>query len=75
MDPTLPAIIGVAVTTSLTAAGVAAKAVSWAVKRELNGSAKRIKDIDERTARLETYQHRLGTRLARLEVVVEERTK
>lgn len=67
-------LLKIAVPTAITTAGVAGRAVMWAVKRELNGSARRIKDIDDRTIRLESNQHFLGDRLTKLETIVEERT-
>ncbi len=55
-------------------AGVAAGAVKYAVKRELNGSAQRIKDIDAAVKELKTGQELMSNRMTRLETIVEERT-
>lgn len=73
-SPDYADLLKIALPVAGTTALAAGKVVAWAVKRELNGSARRIKDIDDRTIRLESNQHLLGDRLSRLEVVVEERT-
>lgn len=55
-------------------AGVAARAVQYAVKKELNGSAQRIKDIAEVVQTLQVGQERMSNRMTRLETIVDERT-
>lgn len=52
-----------------------AKAAGSAVKRELNGTAQRVKDIDSRTKRVEENQEKMAARLITLETIVDERTE
>ena len=63
------------------ATAVIAKAAAWAVRKELNGSAQRIRNIDTRTKGLEDGHQLLQARhaeitdrLMRIETIVDERT-
>lgn len=78
IDPTFVVttadMLGVVMVGLPAVAGATAKAAAWAVKRELNGSAQRIKNIDARTADLEKSHVDVRDRLIRIETIVEERT-
>lgn len=66
----LSQLAAIIVPTVVTVSGVAAKSVMWAAKRELNGSAQRIRDID---AKLDVLQANHVAAAGALEFAKQER--